>query len=195
MSAGVETSNPVGADNRRLYTYDELVAELPESNQPCELWDGELVMSPAPSFLHQKIVFRMQRALADWIEPRNLGEVVAAPIDMVLSPHRVVQPDVVFIAKERLDIIQRVIRGAADLAVEVVSLGGRNRDRIEKRDLYEQHGIKEYWIIDPEPETVDVLVWVNARYELAMRCGSGQTAASRLLPGFEISVDYLFRGA
>ena len=185
----------VAPEKRRLYTYDELVAELPESNQPCELWDGELIMSPTPSFFHQQIVFRFQRALHDWVEPRHLGKVAGAPIDMVLSPHRVVQPDVVFIAKARLDIIQRVIRGAADLAVEVVSLGGRNRDRIEKRDLYEQHGIKEYWIIDPEPETVDVLVLVNAQYELAMRCGAGQTAASRLLPGFEISVDYLFRGA
>jgi Uma2 family endonuclease len=94
--------------------------------------------------------------------------------------------------KERLSIVQRVIMGPVDLAVEVVSLGGRNRDRIEKRDLYEQHGIREYWIIDPEPETVDVLALIDARFELTMRRGPGQHAASRLLSGFEISVDYIF---
>lgn len=55
-------------------------------------------------------------------------------------------------------------------------------------------GVKEYWIVDPEPETVEVLVLVNGRFDLAMRCGCGQRAASRLLPGFEISVDGLFRG-
>lgn len=195
MSAAIELPNAIVSDKRRLYTYDELVAEMPESNQPCELWDGELIMSPAPSFFHQEIVFRFQRALYDWIEAHKLGKVVGAPIDMVLSPHRVTQPDVVFIAKERLDIIQRVIMGPVDLAVEVVSLGGRNRDRIEKRDLYEQYGIKEYWIVDPEPETVDVLTLVTGRFELAMRCSAGQIAASRLLPGFEISVDDLFHGA
>lgn len=70
----------------RRYTYDELVAEMPESNQPCELWDGELIRSPAPSFFHQKIAFRLQRALDDWVVPKKLGEVVGAPIDMVLSP-------------------------------------------------------------------------------------------------------------
>ena len=181
-------------DIRRRYTYDELVAEMPETNQPCELWDGELIMSPAPSFFHQEIAFRFQRSLHDWVAARKLGKVVGAPIDMVLSPRRVVQPDVVFVAKDRLGIIQQAILGAADLAAEVVSLGGRTRDCIEKRDLYEQHGIKEYWIIDPETETVDVLVHMNARFELAMRCGPGQTAASRLLPGFEISVHGLFRG-
>src|SRR5881392_804160 len=88
----------------RRYTYDELVAELPETNQPCELWDGELLMSPAPSFDHQKIALRFYRRLHEWVCKRKLGEVVAAPIDMVLSPHRVTQPDVAFIAQERLGI-------------------------------------------------------------------------------------------
>jgi Uma2 family endonuclease len=113
---------------------------------------------------------------------------------MVLSPHRVVQPDVLFISKERLGIIQRVVMGPADLVVEVISLGGRNRDRIEKRDLYEQFGVKEYWIVDLEPETVDVLTLADGRFELSMRCGRGQVAKSRLLTGFEMLVDELFHG-
>jgi Uma2 family endonuclease len=134
----------------------------------------------------------LYRALYAWVHPRNLGKVATAPIDMVLSPHNVTQPDVVFISKERLNIIQRVIMGPVDLAAEIISLGGRNRDRIQKRDLYEQYGIKEYWIIDPEAQTVDVLTLAGARYEVAMRCGRGQTASSHLLPGFTIPVDQLF---
>jgi Uma2 family endonuclease len=165
---------------------------MPETNQPHELWDGELIMAPAPSFDHQKTVLRFFRRLDDWVSSGNLGEVVAAPIDMVLSPHQAVQPDVAFIAKERRGIIQRVIMGPADLVAEVVSLGGRSRDRIEKRDLYEQHGVKEYWIIDPEPETVEVLALVSGRYELVKRSQRGESAASRLLAGFEVSVGYLF---
>ena len=193
MSIVVESSPPGMREPRRLYTYDELVAVMPETNQPHELWDGELIRTPAPFFNHQEVSLRFYRTLFDWVQKRGLGKVIASPIDMVLSPHRVVQPDVAFIAKERLHIIQRVIMGPADLVAEVVSLGGRNRDRIEKRDLYEQHGVKEYWIIDPESETVDVLVLVGGRYELAMRRQSGETTASPLLPGFEIKVASLFR--
>jgi Uma2 family endonuclease len=193
MSIAVELSPATLPATRRLYTYDELVAVMPETNQPHELWDGELIMAPAPFFYHQEISLRFYRALFDWVQERGLGKVIASPIDMVLSPHRAVQPDVAFIAKERLQIIQRVILGPADLVAEVVSLGGRNRDRIEKRDLYEQHGIKEYWIIDPEPETVEVLALVKGRYELAMRRHAGETVTSLLLPGFEIIVEELFR--
>jgi Uma2 family endonuclease len=194
MSSTIETPGPAAPAKKRLYTYDELVAELPETNQPCELWEGELIMSPAPSYYHQEIALRFYRLLFDWVSQRKVGKVIASPIDMVLSPHRTVQPDVAYIAKDRLAIIQDVIRGSADLVAEVVSLGGRNRDRIEKRDLYEQHGIKEYWIIDPEPETVDLLALVNSRYELVTRGGPRQAVASRLLPGFEVSVDHLFHG-
>lgn len=194
MSTAVGPLKPSAIADRRRCTYDELVAEMEETNQPHELWDGELIMAPAPFFSHQKITLRFYRMLDDWVTERGLGEVIASPIDVVLSPHRMVQPDVAFIAKERLGIIERVIRGPADLVAEVVSLGGRSRDRIEKRDLYEQYGVKEYWIIDPEPKTVDVLWMVNSRYELAMRCGAGDTAASRLLSGFQVEVTDLFRG-
>ncbi len=152
-------------------------------------------MPPTPSFFHQEIAFRFHRALHDWVVAHNLGKVIGAPIDMVLSSHRAVQPDVAFIAQDRLAIIQRVIMGSADLVAEIASLQGRNRDRIEKRDLYEQHGVKEYWIIDPEAQTVEVLALVSASYELVQRSLPGERASSRLLPGFEISVADLFRRA
>ena len=149
MNEGTATlEKSVVKPEKRLYTYDEVVAEFPETNQPCELWDGELVMSPSPSFFHQEIVGRFYYQLYEWVTKHKLGKVIGAPIDMILSPHRVTQPDVAFIAKDRLGIIGRVINGPVDLAAEVISLGNRNRDRIEKRDLYEQYGVKEYWIID-----------------------------------------------
>ena len=166
---------------------------MPETNQPCELWDGELIMSPAPSYYHQKVVLRFYRQLDDWVVSHKLGDVIASPIDMVLSPHRVTQPDVAFISKDRLGIITNTINGPVDLAAEIISLGDRNRDRIEKRDLYEQYGVKEYWLIDPEAQTVEVLHLENGRYQLVMRCAPGQRAASKLLPGFEIEVAALFR--
>ncbi|MHC1767862.1 MAG: Uma2 family endonuclease [Verrucomicrobiia bacterium] len=180
--------------SQQRVTYQELAANVPESNQPCELWDGEIVMSPAPSFYHQEITFRFHRALYDWVTAHQLGKVVAAPVDMVLSPHRSTQPDVAFVSQERLKIVDRAIMGPADLVAEVVSLEGRTRDRIEKRDLYEQHGVKEYWIIDPEPETVDVLVLEGATYRVAVRARRGETAESRLLPGFQLSAEFLFHG-
>lgn len=177
---------------KRRYTYQDMVAEMPETAQPYELWDGELVTSPTPSVYHQQIVLRFYEQLARFVREKQLGVVLTAPLDMVLSPHRVAQPDVMFIANQRLEIIQRVITGPADLVVEVISLGGWQRDRIDKKDLYEQYGIKEYWIIDPEPRTIDVLHLARGRYELVQRSGPGQTAGSRLLEGLKITVDELF---
>jgi Uma2 family endonuclease len=167
---------------------------MPETNQPCELWDGELIMSPAPSFYHQEITLSFYRQLYDWVTRHKLGKVVTGPIDMVLSPHRVTQPEVAFISQGRLDIITRTINGPVDMAAEVISLGHRSRDRIEKRDLYEQYGVREFWLIDPEAQTVEVLSLENGRYELFLRSTHGQTAASKLLPGFEVLVTPLFKG-
>jgi Uma2 family endonuclease len=148
-------------------------------------------MSPSPSFLHQEIVDRFHDLLKAWVRPRQLGKTVAAPMDMVLTAHHVAQPDVAFISNERLSIIKDRIRGAADLVVEVISPGSRQRDRIDKRDLYEQHGIREYWIIDPEAKTVEALHLEKGTYQLVGRWHPGERAHSRLLKGFEVPVSAL----
>jgi len=176
----------------RRWTFDELSAELPESNLPTELWDGQLILSDAPSFFHQEIVDRFHDLLKVWVRPRRLGKTVASPIDMVFTSRRAMQPDVVFISNERLHIIEDRVRGAADLVAEVVSPESRRRDRIEKRDLYEQHGVREYWIVDPEAQTVEVLFLVRGEYRLVGRWRPGESARSQLLKGFRVAVAELF---
>lgn len=175
----------------RRWTFDELAAELPATNLPTELWDGELVRSPAPSFFHQEIVARFYKVLDAWVAGHRLGKVGLAPLDMVLTPRCAVQPDVIFIANARLGIIRECVHGAADLVAEVLSPGTRRRDRLDKRDLYEQHGVKEYWVVDPEAQTVEVLLLEKGEYRLVGRWTKGD-AASRLLKGFRIRVAELF---
>jgi Uma2 family endonuclease len=176
----------------RRWTFDEMVAELPESNQPVELWDGELIMSPTPSFFHQEIVDRFHDYLKSHLRQRRLGKTAVAPLDMVLTNTRATQPDVVFVSNERLGIIKTHLMGAADLVAEVISPTSRRRDRIDKRDLYEQHGVNEYWLIDPEAATVEVLHLTSGEFQLAGRWHAGEIAESRLLKGFRVKVSDFF---
>lgn len=178
----------------RVWTFDELSAVVGETNEPMELWDGHLLLSDAPSFSHQEIVVRFNEALRAWVAPRHLGRTAVAPVDMILSPRRVTQPDVLFVSTERLHIIESAVHGAADLVAEILSPGSRQRDRIEKRDLYEQHGVREYWILDPEAATVEVLFLDHGEYRLEGRWRPGDRAHSRLLRGFAVSVAELFAG-
>ena len=149
-------------------------------------------MSPAPSFLHQEIVARFYKSLDFWVNQHQSGKTGIAPFDMVLTTRRATQSDVVFISNERLGIIKERIMGAADLVAEVISPGSRRRDRIDKRDLYEQHDVREYWLIDPEAKTVEVLHLEAGTYRLVGRWHPGESARSRLLKGFEVPVSPLF---
>jgi Uma2 family endonuclease len=176
----------------RRWTFSELRTELPESNLPTELWDGETIMSPAPSFFHQQVVDRFHDRLKAWVRPRRLGRTCAAPVDMVLAPRRAVQPDVVFIATARAAIVDDTINGPADLVAEVISPESRRRDRFDKKDLYEQHGVREYWLIDPEGPTVEVYYLTRGEYQLVGRWHPGETATSRLLEKFTVPVTELF---
>jgi Uma2 family endonuclease len=111
---------------------------------------------------------------------------------LILAEHRPVQPDVVFIPNERRGIIGDQLRGAADLGAEILSLASRRRDRLDKRDLQEQPGVREYWLIDPEGQTVEVLHAKKGEFQLVGRWRPGEQAESRLLAGFTVPVAELF---
>ncbi len=128
------------------------------------------------------------------MRPRGLGKTCASPIDMVLAERRAVQPDVLFVGRERLGIIGDVVNGSADLVAEVISPESRRRDRFDKRDLYEQHGVQEYWMLDPEASTVEVFYLEDGQDRLVGRWGPGETAVSRLLAGFSVPLAGMFSG-
>jgi Uma2 family endonuclease len=170
---------------KRLWTYDEMVAELPETNQPVELWNGEIIMSPAPHPDHQRIVARFWNKLNLFVAPTGLGECFLSPLDVVLTPRRVVQPDVFFITQARMDMVQNHVTGAPDLVMEVISAGSWQRDRIQKKALYEQAGVAEYWIIDPDAQAIEVFALNKGAYQLHSKATGKTPAKSKLLAGFK----------
>ena len=172
---------------QRLWTYDEMVAELPETSQPTELWNGEIVISPAPHPRHQEIVLNFAHRLKVHSANGKLGKVYVSPVDVVLTQKPVVQPDVLFISKARLGIVKNYVDGAPDLAMEVISETSWQRDRIEKKALYEQCGLPEYWIIDPDSETIEVFALTKGVYQLHCRAVGAQLAKSKLLAGFSLA--------
>jgi Uma2 family endonuclease len=140
----------------RLWTYTELRAEWPETNQPIGLWNGEIVTAPSPSPGHRDLIFNLARAFPALMSRHDWGRVCLSPLDVVLSERRVVQPDLVFAARENLGIVRDCIRDVPDLTLEVVSETSWHSDRIGKKALYEQFGVKEYWLVDPDGQTIEV---------------------------------------
>ena len=177
---------------KRLWTYAEMVAELPESNLPTELWDGEIVMSAAPRPAHQVIVLNVAKALDEHAKSRQLGVVFISPLDVVFSERKAVQPDVVFVSTAHASIVtERCIRGVPDLLVEVISEGTWRRDRVDKKALYEQFGVSEYWIVDPDARLIEVFALVDGTYRLHARGIGGEPVGSKHLPGLRVTFDGL----
>lgn len=178
---------PRPAARKRLWTFDQMVAELPESNLPMELWDGELITSPTPNPTHQRLVFNLASLFRDFVAAKKLGEVFLSPLNVVLTQRLVVQPVVFFIAESRLHHVTDRVRCAPDLAVEVLSPGRRRRDRVDKKELYERFGVREYWIIDPEARTIEVYTLEKGASKLHALAEQGEVAASKLLSGFTVA--------
>src|SRR6187402_933209 len=137
-------------------TFAEL-ARWPDDGRQYELYDGEVIVVPAPFPRHQQVVTEVQYVLRSYAE--SAGDLVlAAPVDIVLSKHNVVQPDVVFIRHDRRHLIDMMkpIRVPPDLVVEVLSRKTELRDRSRKAELFARFGIPEYWIVNPVKNTIEV---------------------------------------
>lgn len=155
-----------------------------------EVIEGELVLVPPPSTLHQGLVMRISQFLYTYVAAQNLGVVLVAPVDVVLSEENVVQPDVLFVTAGRLSIVtEACVAGAPDLAVEILSKSSIERDRTVKRTLYQRYGIKEYWIVDPVGKSIEVFADNHAIYTTQ----DGPTRLSPFLAELVVDIADLFR--
>ena len=174
------------------FTYEDY-RTTPEDKR-YELLDGDLLMTPAPNLKHQDAQCRLGRRLAQFIEERALGKFFFAPCDVVLSDHDVVQPDLLFVSREREHLLSGgdAVRGAPDLVVEILSPATARRDRGYKHALYARHGVAEYWLVDPADETIAVHRLRGGALAVAHTFGRGQTLRSPLLAGFELDLRDVF---
>ncbi len=148
-----------------------------------EILNGNLVPIPPPETKHQAVSLRLALALLRHVEAEKLGQVFQAPYNVVLSRSNVIQPDLLFIQKERRGLVsEKCLCGAPDLVIEVLSQNTRERDVKIKRKIYAEFEIPEYWIVDPAIETVEVLVWSEIGYLSARVYGNPHRLSSPMMP-------------
>lgn len=141
----------------RSWTYDDF-ARLPNDGNRYEVIAGDLYMTPAPRPVHQRIAFRLGFLIESFLQQHDLGGWVAtSPVDVLFAEGDYVEPDLVFVRREREGIIgERGIEAAPDLVVEVVSDSTADRDRGIKRKRYAWFGVPEYWVVDVDAGHVEV---------------------------------------
>ena len=147
------------------YTYQDYLAVPEDPAHRHEIVDGELHVSAAPRFRHQEVVGNLLELLRQRVRASRLGTVVPGPVTVRLHDELVVEPDVVFVLRGRMDIVDREggIHGPPDLVVEVLSPSNRSYDRDLKRKRYLENGVPEVWIVDADDRTVEV--WKAGRQE------------------------------
>jgi Uma2 family endonuclease len=175
------------------WTYAQMRAQLPPESR-YELRHYTLIdMSPAPKTRHQEISSNLYNLLRAFIVKYKLGKIYYAPIDVEFSEGDVCQPDLVFVAKEQIEIVkENAIEGAPVLLVEVVSKGSVARDYIEKKEEYETFGVLEYWIVDPRNESVLVYSLQNGKYQLFSSAEEEGTVQSKVLTDFAVTLAEIF---
>jgi Uma2 family endonuclease len=192
MSTSTADRPEVDLPDKDRYTYDDY-RQLPEG-APYELIRGELIMSPAPTPYHQIIQANLFFELSRVVREGNRGRVVGPPLDARLDEATVLQPDLVYLSEVHTDRIgKQAIEGAPDLVAEILSPETAHRDLTEKKRLYEIHGVREYWVIDPDQRTVEVFSNTEDGFHQHARIAEAGTVTSSVLDAFETCLSDLFQ--
>jgi Uma2 family endonuclease len=172
-------------------TYQDYVL-LPDDGKRYEILDGDLYVTPSPTARHQRISFNLSVALGQHVKANRLGEVLCAPLDVILADDSIAQPDILFISNERLPIVRDWVHGAPDLVIEILSPGTRERDRTLKRHLYARHGVRELWLADPEARTVEVFHLDPSSEFPPVMFAERDTLSSKVLPSLRLPLEAIW---
>lgn len=183
-------ADPVSATD--LITVEQFYA-LVHDGQKADLIDGVIYMASPDTMVNDQIAGFLSRLIGGYIEARNLGgRVFGSRFAFTLSPIRAPEPDVAFVSQARLHLVHsHGMKGGPDVAVEVVARDSRQRDYQEKKQLYQDAGVSEYWLIDPLQRRAEFYRLASGLYELAP-FEQNRLFRSTALPGFYLDVEWLF---
>jgi Uma2 family endonuclease len=166
---------------------------LPEDGNQYELVHGVLIVTPSPNRQHQRILMALSAELYQFVIRNSLGEVYVAPLDTIFDQYTVVQPDILYICKERLpEVAKERIEGAPDLVVEILSPSTAQKDRKLKLAVYAEFGVREYWIVDPKTSTLEVYELTGGALRRVRTFAPGEMFECGLLSGFHFPVEQIF---
>lgn len=182
-----------GSDTR--LTVDDFML-FPDDGRRHEIIDGVHYVTPSPFTRHQAVLGRLHLSLGNYLEARpDLGRVFFAPFDVIFSRWDVVEPDLLVIAGDQLEILTaKHVVGAPAIVVEVLSPGTRKVDESIKRRLFERGGVREYWLIDPKLDVVKVYRrQPSGDFPLAAELArnSGAVLTTPVLPGWSLALTKL----
>ena len=186
------------ATPRIPYTYADYCTLPEDMARRYELLQGELIKVPAPTLRHQQVSRNLEFIFHRYLQTHEAGEIFDAPVDLVLgqgAAREVTQPDLVVVSHARRDILKRDgIEGAPDLVVEILSPGTATRDRGYKLTLYARSAVPEYWIVDPDLQTVEVFSLSEQGYLCSARHAHDDVIVMPQFPGLMIPLAEVFRG-
>ncbi len=187
---------PIPLPDARL-SYDDFVL-FPDDGLRHEIIDGAHYVTPSPNLRHQELVGRLYLSLGAVLEDRpDKGRLFLSPFDVVFSFHDVVEPDLVFVAPNQLDILTaKNIQGTPALVIEILSPSTWKRDREVKRRLYERAGVREYWLVDPDLNAVTVhRRTADGAFPVVAHLTADRqhTLETPLVPGWSVALTRLFR--
>jgi Uma2 family endonuclease len=170
---------------------------FPEDGKRHELIEGVHYVTPSPNVRHQEIVARLHLAIGGFLTTRrHLGRVFLSRLDVVLSDHDVVEPDLLFVAGDQQSILTEAnVQGAPALVVEVLSPGTRRRDEGIKRTLFDQGGAREYWLVDPKEMALSICRRAaDGSFPIVatLSASADDRLSTPLLPDFSLSMRELF---
>ena len=170
-------------------TYADYV-RFPDDGLRHEIIDGEHYVTPSPATRHQRISRNLLYLIQSYLETHHLGEVFCAPFDALLSNFDIVVPDLLYLSNERAGFLtSKNLQGPPDLVIEILSPSTKSRDMRLKRALYQRVGVREYWIVDPERNVVEVNRSDAGTFKPAIVFTRQDVLTSPLLPGLELPLD------
>jgi len=176
---------------KRKLGYDDL-AQMPDDGLTREVLDGELFVTPSPAPRPQRASKRLQRQLEAYFEARGLGEVFNAPLDTILGPHDIVEPDILVVTNAD-SISARAIEGPPAIVVEILSPSTAVRDTTLKKRRYAWAGVAHYWIVDIDARRLECLRLEGGDYTIAATAQDEEILRHPDWQGLQVSLSELCR--